>query len=281
MLKAWHRIRRWWLHRQAKVHIVSFPKCGRTWLVLLVAKAVEFHFKVSTRNPLKLRRYAGRVPRFPLILQHHDGGPEFLRPEEISQDKSGYAGRKVVFLVRDPRDVLVSSYYQKTKRNINYSGSLDDYVYEPVGSLDSIIEFYNIWARNRHVPADFLLLTYEAMQEDPARELRRTLDFIGMPNIGDAAIQQAVEFCQFDNMRRLELSNQYKTGALSARNPADQSTYKTREGRIGGYRDELQQREIAYMDERIAAHLDPLFDRYRISASDADSPRASEDPGTA
>lgn len=262
-MKAWHRFRRWWLHRRATVHIVSFPKCGRTWLVLLLAKVIEYHHGVTVRNPLKLRRFVHRVPRLPLILQHHDGGPEFLRPEELPREKSSYAGKKVVLLVRDPRDVLVSSYFQKTRRNINYEGTLEDYVYEPVGSLESIIEFYNIWAQNRHVPADLLLMTYEDMHADTVGELRRLVEFLGLDGISDATLERAVDFCRFDNMRQLEASNEYRTGALSARDPNDESTYKTREGRIGGYRDKLPAREIQYIDHRVSERLDPLFDRYR------------------
>lgn len=262
-MTAWHRFRRWWLHRRANVHIVSFPKCGRTWLVLLLAKVIEYHYGTTVRNPLKLRRFARRVPGLPLILQHHDGGPEFLRPEDLPREKTAYAGRKVVLLVRDPRDVLVSSYFQKTKRNINYEGTLEEYVYEPVGSLESIIEFYNIWARNRDVPADFLLMTYEDMHADTVAELRRLVEFLGLEGISDAILERAVDFCSFDNMRRLELSNEYRTGALSARDPNDESTYKTREGRIGSYRDKLQTPEIEYIDRRINERLDPLFDRYR------------------
>lgn len=262
-IAAWHRFRRRWLHRRAPIHIVSFPKCGRTWLVLLLAKTIEYHYGATVRNPLKLRRFARRVPGLPLMLQHHDGGPEFLRPEELSRDKSAYAGKKVVLLVRDPRDVLVSSYFQKTRRNINYEGTLDEYVYEPVGSLESIIEFYNIWARNRDVPDNFLLMTYEDMHEDTVAELRRLVEFLGLEDIEDGTLERAVDFCRFDNMRRLELSNEYQTGALSARDPNDESTYKTREGRIGSYRDKLQAREIEYIDRRIHEQLDPLFDRYR------------------
>ena len=70
-------------------------------------------------------------------------------------------------MVRDPRDVLVSSYFQKKKRRNKYNGELFDYVHEEVGSLESLLRFYNIWARNRHIPKDFLLVRYEDMHEDP------------------------------------------------------------------------------------------------------------------
>lgn len=256
------RFRWWWLRRRADTHILSFPKCGRTWLVLMLAKAIEFHFGIQSRNPLKLRNLRRPGRGIPLILQHHDGGPEFLRPEELDRDKGRYRGARIVFLVRDPRDVVVSSYYQKTKRNINYSGSLQDYVYERVGSTDTIIDFYNIWARNRDVPRDFLLMTYEDLHVDTQGELRRLVDFLGLDVISDETLRQAVDFCSFDNMRRLEAADEYRTGALAPRDPNDPDTFKTREGRVGSYRDKLDPQEIAHIDAVIDERLDPLFSRY-------------------
>lgn len=259
----WRSFRWWWLRRRADTHIVSFPKCGRTWLVLMLAKTIEYHFGIQSRNPLKLRNLRRPGRGIPLILQHHDGGPEFLRPDELERDKGHYRGARVVFLVRDPRDVVVSSYYQKTKRNINYSGSLQDYVYEPVGSTDTIVDFYNIWARNRDVPRDFLLMTYEGLHADTHGELRRLVDFLGLDAISDDNLHQAVEFCSFDNMRRLEAADEYRTGALAPRDPNDPDTFKTREGRVGSYRDQLGSEEIAHIDAVIDECLDPLFSRYR------------------
>ena len=259
----WRRRR---LQRRADVHILSFPKCGRTWLVLLIAKAIEAQYGISGVDPLRPYRYTRKVRGLPFILPHHDGGPEFRRPEELPEDKSFYAGKKVIFLVRDPRDVTVSSYFQKTRRNINYHGSLRDYVYEPVGSIATNIAFYNIWARNRHVPADFLLVTYEDLQADTAGELRRVLDFLGLEAIGSDAVAESVEQCRFDQMRQMEASNSLGSKRLAPRDPGDETTYKTREGRVGGYADHLDTEEIAYMDRLIQEELDPLYSAYRYDS---------------
>src|SRR5690625_738019 len=189
----WKERRRRWLMENADVHLISFPKCGRTWLVLMISKALELHYGVRIDNPLKLRRYCRKVRGLPLILQHHDKGPEFQRVEELERDKSHYAKQKVIFLVRDPRDVTVAAYFQKTKRNINFAGSLKEYVYEPVGSIATNIEFYNIWARNRSVPKDVLLVAYEDVHADAVSELRRVIEFRRLRDITDGTPESAVE----------------------------------------------------------------------------------------
>jgi len=263
MLKKFRQqLRRKRLQRRADVHLISFPKCGRTWLVLLISKVIEEHFGVSGVDPLRPYRYTRKVRGLPFILPHHDGGPEFKRVEELETDKSFYANKKVIFLVRDPRDVTVSSYYQKTKRNINYQGSLRDYVYEPVGSVETNIAFYNIWAQNRHVPKDFLLVTYEDLQADTPGELRRVLDFLGLSEVSDEVVQEAVDFCRFDNMRQLEASNTLGSKRLAPRNKDDEATYKTREGRIGGFVDHLDAPEIEHINRLIQEKLDPLYTYY-------------------
>lgn len=269
--RIWKRQRRKWLMRAADVHVISFPKSGRTWLVLMMARIIEFQYGVSIDNPLKLRRYRRKVPGLPLILQHHDGGPEFLAPDDLPRDKSWYAGRKVIFLVRDPRDVTVSAYYQKTKRNINYAGTLSDYVYEAVGSIRTNIEFYNIWAENRDVPDDFLLIKYEDLHSDCHNQLRSVVEFIGLRGVTDDVISRAIEACSFDNMRKLESSNALGNPRLAPRDATDASTYKTRQGRVGSYTSELGSKEIAYMDELIDASLNEAYAFYWTARARSDA----------
>nr|WP_301289179.1 sulfotransferase domain-containing protein [Natronocella acetinitrilica] len=252
--------------RNADVHIVSFPKCGRTWLCLMIAKALEYHYGVTVNRPLKLRRFRQKVPGLPLILQHHDGGPEFQRAEALERDKSLYAGKKVIFLVRDPRDVTVSAYFQKTKRNINFEGSIEEYVYHPVGSIETNIAFYNIWAENRAVPSEFLLMTYEDLHEDAVRELRRAFELLGVDDISDETLQRAADECSFDNMRKMEATNALGSGRLAPRDAKDETTYKTREGRAGGYVKHLKPKEIAHIDKLIDERLDDLYGVYKRGA---------------
>jgi len=262
-MRAYKKLRRKWLMHKAEVHIVSFPKCGRTWLCLMLGKALEHHYGLQVKNPLKLRHFKKKVKDLPLIMQHHDGGPEFKRPEELERDKSFYSDRKVIFLVRDPRDVTVSAYYQKTKRNYNFQGSLKEYVYHPVGSIESNIEFYNIWADQSHVPKDFLLLTYEDMHADAEKELEKALRFVGLNEISSEDISYAVEECRFENMRRIEASNALQSKNLAPRNPQDEKTYKTREGVVGGHRKYLDSEDMEYIDRLIDKNLDDKYEFYK------------------
>lgn len=262
VLNPWRRFRRWWLRRSAQAHVISFPKCGRTWLLAMISKSLELHSGIVLKNPLKLRDYHKRDRRIPLIYAHHDGGPEFRRVEALETSKAVYRDSRVILLTRDPRDVLVSSYFQKTKRNVTYKGELADYVREPAGSLDTNIAFYNIWMEQRGVPRGFLLVTYEDMRVQPGNVLRQCLDFLGFSDIPDAIVDEAVEFCSFENMKRRERSTDGGTKSLSARNRGDAETFKMRKGKVGGYSDYLSAEELAYVNARIDALLTPELKRY-------------------
>ena len=119
----------------------------------------------------------------------------------------------MILLIRDLRDVAVSYYFHETRRNRRFfpdreaprfEGSISDFLRSDMGAVDNFIRFYNIWAANRHVPKGFLLLKYEDIHRQPHDELKRLLAFLGLPDVPDVIIQEAVEFSSFDNMRSME-----------------------------------------------------------------------------
>ncbi|WP_274522798.1 sulfotransferase domain-containing protein [Ectothiorhodospira haloalkaliphila] len=273
-MTPWRRFRRWWLRRTAHVQIISYPKCGRTWLVMLISQAIERHYGVHLKNPLRLRDYHRSNREIPTIYAHHDGGPEFKQPHELETDKGVYRRSRVIFLVRDPRDVLVSSFFQQTRRNINFEGSLSSYVRASAGGLDTLVSFYNIWARNRHVPSDFLQIRYEDMRRDPLTTLRQVMDFCGLEQISEETLAEAVEFCRFENMRRMEMEGRHGTRSLSARNQSDDQTFKVRKGQVGGHLEHMSEEDLMWINTRLAASLDSAYPEYR-------SPQTPPGPATA
>ena len=138
-----------------------------------------------------LRRLDPRIPR---IRSTHDDFAHDKTPDKIKREKRHYASKRVIFLARDPRDVIVSLYYQKKyrrRRATTYHGELSDFLREPTGGIESIVTFYNVWAENRHMPRDFLLVKYEDIVDDPERELRRMLRFLDINWLPDAVIAEA------------------------------------------------------------------------------------------
>ena len=102
------------------IFLISFPKSGRTWLRLLLGKTLASHFGIENINLLLLDELAAACPKIPKIHVTHDDNPHWKRVDELSSHKIEYEGKKVIFLVRDPRDIIVSNYFEKTNREEMY-----------------------------------------------------------------------------------------------------------------------------------------------------------------
>jgi hypothetical protein len=70
--------------------------------------------------------------------------------------------------------------------------------------------------------------------------------------VSDQQIRDAIDFGRFDNMRALETKGIFESensSVLKAIDKSDETTFKTRKGRIGGYGEHLSQADIEYVNE--------------------------------
>jgi hypothetical protein len=263
----------WYAHRNTDVYLVSYPKCGRTWLRLMIGYALSRHFNLPN-DEVNLLLQGGRITglQVPHITVVHDDRPMLKTPDELEPSKRRYQGKKVIFLVRDPRDVIVSSYFEMKKRGhlfgdnpyesrqASFEGNLTEFINRREGGFDTILQYYNIWAAARCIPRDFLLVRYEDLKINAYNELHRVLDFLGLENISEDTITGAVEFASFENMRKMEIEGQFQSGILKPANKNDQESYKTRKGQVGGYAEYLSVEDIANLNLKLSKKLSSFFD---------------------
>lgn len=236
--------------KHKNVTLVSFPKTGRTWLRLMLGKLIG-------TNPSNLFD-------LPYIHITHDNDPHEKTTDEIKFNNA-HKDNRVIFLIRDPRDVVVSLYFHKTKRQLLDVGDIDSYIRSDKGSLRSLIKFYNVWAEN--TPKDFLMISYEDLHLDGVGTLRRVAEFIGL-NPTNEELANAVDFSSFENMRMYEkrgdLNDEiWGCHVLTPKDFNDLESYKTRRGKVGGYTDYLDKLTCTYMNELI----ENLDDSYNIFKS--------------
>jgi hypothetical protein len=266
------RFLRWYAHHNTDAYLISYPKCGRTWLRLMMGRAISLHFALPEAEEILFLRSNRRFhPDAPRITVIHDDRPMLKAPEELETSKRHFSDKQVVFLARDPRDVIVSSYFEMKnrgrlfgdnpyeKRKAIFDGSLAEFINQAAGGFDTLLEYYNIWAANRDIPRGFLLVRYEDTKVDPSRELRRVLDFLGLQAVGDATLEQAVAYASFENMRKMELARRFQSGMLQPADQSNQETYKTRKGKIKGYVDYLTDQEITDLNTKMDQKLNPYF----------------------
>ena len=255
--------------REPDVCFVSYPKCGRTWVMYLL----DVFFQ--ERDPSRYRRDSNwfELPHGPRLKFEHGQGNWVPAPPPLDQlafDGARYWDKRVIFLVRDPRDVLVSSWYHLTYREPIYRGSISEFVREDLVGVRKIVQFMNMWLEHRDVPRDFMCLSYEQLKSDPHEALRRMLEFVDVEDASPDQIERAVELSSFENMKRAERDRAASSPWLSpGRRPVDRAM-KVRKGEVGGYRDEMTSEDISYVDAILDAQLHELLADYTTRGATSD-----------
>ncbi len=260
-------LRNLWRARNADAFIVSYPKTGRTWLRVMLGQLLVD--RAGKGEDLLLDTYAlSELAGVKKTVFTHDG-PFLLFSGASYQQQTfhddSYRGRDVVFIVRDVRDTLVSSYFQESQRMHTYRGTISEFLRDDVFGVRRIVTFYNLWYQNREVPRSFLPVRYEAMHADPCAVLSSVAEALGVRNPTAEALQAAVDYASFENMKRMESRGEFRDPMLQPGEAGSGESFKVRRGKIGGYQDYLSAEDIAYVDEVVREMAQPGCDWYFAS----------------
>ena len=243
-------------------YIISYPKSWRTWLRLLIGKVLCEQFHLSEKMALNTYELTKKVG-LPLTHFSHDFSSilSSFPYQYYPTDKATYQNNSILFLTRDIRDVLVSSYFQATRRTKQYNRHLSDFIRDERFGVKKIITFYNSWHVHQNIPDKFLHLTYEDLHQYPVSRLRTVLQFLDFPEIDDNILKTAVSFASFDNMKQMEQAGIFQTEKLLPADNFDPESYKVRRGVIGGYKEYLSEADLIYIEETVAEMGNPFFEQ--------------------
>ncbi|XP_047216288.1 sulfotransferase family 2, cytosolic sulfotransferase 3 isoform X2 [Girardinichthys multiradiatus] len=194
------------------VFIVTYPKSGTTWmqeilpLVLNGGDLTPIHTVVNwDRVPwLEETRLAKVVDKLtsPRALVTHF--PYSFMPPSFHTSKA-----KVINLIRNPKDVLVSSYYFHQMANfLEDPGSFDEF-------MDKFLEgrvLFGKWTdhvkswRCAELGDRILFITYEEMAEDLPTSIRCISDFLCC-TLSEDVIHKIAKHCSFESMEANTMSN--------------------------------------------------------------------------
>jgi hypothetical protein len=249
--------------RDADAFIVSYPKTGRTWLRVMLG---QFLAGQMGKDEVLLDTFAiTRRAGIKKTLFTHDGPFLLFDGAPYHQQKfrqPTYRGRDVVFIVRDIRDTLVSSFFEQSKRMRTYEGSISDFLRNDIFGVRRIVTFYNLWYQNQEFPRSFLLIRYEDMHADPVSVLTSVLKLLGVTNLSPRGVQAAVDYASFDNMKNMETKGVFRDPMMQPGQGGGGDSFKVRRGKIGGYPDYLSAEDIAYVDQVVAEMALPGCDWY-------------------
>ncbi|MGH9430723.1 MAG: sulfotransferase domain-containing protein [Terriglobia bacterium] len=214
------------------VFLVSYPKSGNTWIRFLVGNLMRRGKPVTFadidrmspgiyRNSQKTLR---SIPRPRVIKSHECFDPRY---------------RRVIYILRDPRDVVISLYhFERKKGHLPDSVAIETFTQSFVNSPQ---EDYGTWkshvlswlanpeniacfsrlTRDTAVGSNFrepewsgvsgalghgralLLLRYEDLLSNTAREMTKIAGFLGL-KVTPEEIARAVELSSADKLKKLE-----------------------------------------------------------------------------
>jgi len=256
---------------RADYTIASYGNSGRTWFrVMLSRYFVEKYDLGDNPGLLNFDNFHRRDPRVPTIFITHDN---FIKDYTgNAESKADFYGTKTVLLVRNPADVSISQYFQWQHRMKLHKVSLNrfpprgtevsafEFVMREASGIPKIIEFLNVWARDMPKLDHFLLVRYEDLRTDVARELKRTLEFLG-ETPSDAEIADAVAYGSVENMRKLEQNagGLFSGGRLAPRDKTNTDSFTVRRAKVGGWRDYFEEAEAAEIQALIDSKLAPVY----------------------
>ena len=186
----------------------------------------------------------------------HAGSQLFERGRnpEFSEIKS-FEDHSVIFILRDPRDVLVSYHIDLKYRHQAFKGSLMEMAKTPGIGLDGICDFNILWLESSKKMRDFKVVRYEELVEQPEELLRQVCKFLRAFWISNKNISKVVEKSSFNEMKRLE-----ENGVYGLRYPKywfeggkNGLPPKVRRGKAGGFIDEMPKHVRRYCDDRLFA----------------------------
>ncbi|KAI3511046.1 hypothetical protein L1887_18188 [Cichorium endivia] len=245
------------------IYLATQPKSGTTWLKALAFAIVNRkrynNITLSTHpllsaNPHKCVPFletdvAEKTPTYlpenqPRLYATHM--PYIALPQSIHD-----SGCRIVYMCRNPKDVLVSWFYFGKKLSHTYLTQMTlDEMFEvytkglmPYGpQWDHVKEYYKASTED---PTRVLFVTYEDMKKDTANKVKQLAEFLGYPfteeEEANGAVEEIVRLCSFETLKEVNKTGSFRQGV------PNESFF--REGKVGGWSNELTGEMCQIMDD--------------------------------
>ncbi|XP_064485749.1 sulfotransferase ssu-1-like [Ornithodoros turicata] len=265
--------------RPGDIFLVSYPKCGTTWMQHILygifndGKAPSSYSEVSAKMPFLESQGAEVVANLsaPRVIKTH-----------LPFGKQPYSAKaKYVYITRNPYDCCVSYYYHIKHMPVYAFGDgafdvfFDVFVQGRIGFGD-YFDHLLPWYAHRDDPNVFFL-TYEDLKENTALWIRKVADFLGS-GYGDilrenpAVVESIVEATTVANMKKLVNPYMKNIGEIFRSTPFDELPRWARlklecggermkepmtgdfirKGEVGDWKNHFSAEQVKRMKERIA-----------------------------
>ncbi|XP_059622304.1 luciferin sulfotransferase isoform X2 [Phlebotomus argentipes] len=257
--------------RQDDIWVATFPRSGTTWtqeLVWMIANDLDY--VAAQREPLTKRfpffefamflhpetkaelmqlnvdspqRQAFveeiSVPAYKFLP--HITGRRFIKthfPFSLMPPSVLSSGAKIVYVARNPRDVLVSFYHlNRLYRSQGYIGDFATYCEYFEENLAPWMPYWSHiregWENRNH--PNVLFMFYEDMNRDLAATIRHVADFLGK-SLTDAQVERLRQYLSIEEFRKNDAVNCTELKSIHLLNSGEQGF--VRRGKSDGWSEE-------------------------------------------
>ncbi|KAJ9559207.1 hypothetical protein OSB04_013821 [Centaurea solstitialis] len=251
--------------KSTDIFLASHPKSGTTWL-----KALSFAIVNRTNFIIG----TGSSPTHPLLTTSpHDCVP-FIETDSFLNNPS-YAnglmathipytslpesiissGCRIVYICRNPKDVLISVwvFFNKLKDNSSTPMKLEDAFELFCKGISLIGPFWDhvIGYRKASLerPDKVLFLNYDKIQKDPNNEVKKLAKFIGYPFTEEeeaaGEVENIIKLCSFEKLSEANKTN--KDGDVTPKDVSNEIYF--RKGKVGDSTNYLTTEMIEILDK--------------------------------
>ncbi|XP_051880740.1 amine sulfotransferase-like [Pristis pectinata] len=196
--------------RDSDVFIMTYPKSGTIWMQHIMSliysdgdiAAVESKPALARVPWIEVHSTNFSARPSPRLNASHL--PYHLVPKALKEKKG-----KVIYVARNPKDVLVSSYYFHIHFALYESPKDFQDFFEKF--IDGRVEFSSWFdhIRDWYVHKDefnFLFLTYEELQKDLAASVQKICNFVGR-QLDAEKLDSVIKNSTFDKMKKNPMAN--------------------------------------------------------------------------
>src|ERR1022692_4387394 len=223
--------------------LVSYPKSGNTWIRFLIANLVYPERNPDFTNINQLvpdyeahsKRSLNRMARARTLKSHQYFDPRYA---------------KVLYIVREPRDVVLAEYHFGIKQRLHgedypVAHYVSRFLANDTGhTYGSRFDYVASWYFTRRDGPGFLLVRSESLHSQPMVEMARIAKFLGAPT-EDRKLTFAIEQSTGARMRELEKKQMH---VFSSTKDTRRDLPYIRVAKAGGWRTNLPKDSVASIE---------------------------------
>ena len=234
-------LRDFFFNTKIKNYIFSHPKCGRTWLYEILNHYSYELSKTNFINNRKMIKFDNKFIKF--THDCSDPNPYPTKSTKLKLKIKSHNNIKKIILLRDPREVIVSYWYQIKFRERTYSKNISEFIDNEYFGIKKIISFYNLL--NSKIISNFKVVTYNDLVKNTTEEIEQIIFFLNL-KVDSSLIKKCVTECEFKKLQKRELLTSKKKNI---------ETMKFRKSAINNFKNDLNKQDLEKINNEIKNKL--------------------------